>query len=224
MRIIIIGATSGIGLALAREYAAGNQLILTGRDREKLHEIHSQFHQIKTACFDVKNENQISDFFASLNQSIDLVINCAGWGDLNPDYTWNIDKETFETNTIGFAKICHSSLELFKAQGFGHLAVITSVGGLLPDNLGNAYNATKSFQIRYIQGLQMHCKNLNISITEIRAGMIETKMLKSDTKFWVATPQKAARQIKIAIKKKKKLVYVSKRWSLIGFIAKHLLT
>lgn len=223
MRIVIIGATSGIGLALAKEFADVNSLTVTGRSIEKLNEIKTESPNFETAAFDVKNENEIDNFFANLPQPVDLIVNCAGWGDLNQEYDWKIDKETLEINTFGFAKICHSALQIFKKQGFGQLAVITSIGGLLPSDIGNSYNATKSFQIKYTQGLQQLFDKSQITITEIRAGMIDTKMLKGDGAFWVATTEKAAKQIKTAIEKKKKLVYVSKRWALIGFIAKHFL-
>jgi short-subunit dehydrogenase len=224
MRIIIIGATSGIGLALAKEYAEGNEVIITGRSAEKLLEIKADFPQFETFDFDVKSNVEIEKFFTNLSQPIDLIINCAGWGELNAEFKWQIDEETLQINAFGFAKISHTALQLFKKQGFGHLAVITSVGGLLPSDIGNAYNATKSFQIKYTQGLQSLFKKTNISITEIRAGMVDTKMLKGEGSFWVSKPEKAAKQIKIALSKKKKLAYITKRWAIIGFISKHFLS
>jgi len=74
-----------------------------------------------------------------------------------------------------------------------------------------------------MEGLYLKAKKqkLNISITDIQAGFVNTAMAKGDKKFWIASAQKAAQQIFNAIKKKKKRVYVTKRWWLIAVLFKY---
>ena len=81
-----------------------------------------------------------------------------------------------------------------------------------------AYNASKAYQINYLEGLrQKVAKTKNpIYITDIRPGFVNTDMAKGEGQFWVATKEKAARQIFKIIKKKKGIGYVTKRWWIIG--------
>jgi short-subunit dehydrogenase len=87
-----------------------------------------------------------------------------------------------------------------------------------------AYNATKAYQINYLEGLRQKAKNLktNIIVTDVRPGFVDTDMAKGDGQFWVSTVGKAARQIFKAINRKKKVAYITKRWAIIGAILKQM--
>jgi short-subunit dehydrogenase len=65
-------------------------------------------------------------------------------------------------------------------------------------------------------------QNLQITVTDIKAGLVDTAMAKGEGLFWVMPLEKATRQIYSALKKKKSEVYVTKRWRLVGFILKRL--
>ncbi|MFM7090093.1 MAG: oxidoreductase, partial [Bacteroidota bacterium] len=56
--------------------------------------------------------------------------------------------------------------------------------------------------------------------TDVRPGFVDTDMAKGEGQFWVASVEKATRQIFIAIKQRKKMVYITKRWKLIAIILK----
>jgi short-subunit dehydrogenase len=60
--------------------------------------------------------------------------------------------------------------------------------------------------------------NSSIHVTDVRPGFVDTAMAKGDGLFWVSPVEKAAEQIYAAIKRKKKVVYISKRWRLISYI------
>jgi short-subunit dehydrogenase len=83
-----------------------------------------------------------------------------------------------------------------------------------------AYNASKAYQINYLSGLRKKMEKLQlpIYITDIKPGFVDTDMAKGEGKFWVAPVNKAASQIITAIKAKRKIVYITKRWRLIGFV------
>ncbi len=92
----------------------------------------------------------------------------------------------------------------------GHLVAISSVGGLRGSRQAPSYNASKAFQINYLEALKQKATFLNIavSITDIRPGFVETDMAKGEGQFWVASVNKAARQIFDAILNKKEIAYI----------------
>jgi len=111
-------------------------------------------------------------------------------------------------------------MNYFQKQGSGHLANISSIAGLLGNGIAPSYNATKAYQINYFNGLRKKVKKLKLRIylTDIRPGFVDTAILKGNGLFWIAPVDKAAKQIYAAIRKKKKKVYITKRWALIAFI------
>ena len=85
-----------------------------------------------------------------------------------------------------------------------------------------AYNATKAFQINYLEGLRQKASKLKmpITVTDIRPGFVNTNMAKGEGQFWVAPVGKAANQTFDAIKRKKKVAYISRRWRLVAILLK----
>ncbi len=127
-------------------------------------------------------------------------------------------------NVTGFTCIANWTFNYFEKQKAGHLVAISSVGGIRGSRIAPAYNATKSYQINYLEGLRQKAtkQKAQFFITGIRPGFVDTDMAKGEGQFWVATVDKATRQIFDAIKQKKKIVYVTKRWRLIATILKRI--
>jgi short-subunit dehydrogenase len=100
--------------------------------------------------------------------------------------------------------------------------VISSIGGIRGSSQAPSYNASKAYQINYTEGLRQKAAKLKmpIFITDIRPGLVDTKMAKGEGLFWVMPLEKAVNQIYKAIIRKKKVVYVTKRWHLIAMILK----
>jgi len=148
---------------------------------------------------------------------IDLIIICSGTGDLNYDLDFSIEKRTIETNVIGFTCACDWALNYFIKQGNGHLVGITSVAGIRGNKEGPSYYASKSYQINYLEGMRQKVISSKkpIYVTDIRPGLVDTDMAKGEGLFWVASVEKAGKQIYKAIKNKKKIAYITKRWRLV---------
>lgn len=228
-RAIIIGATSGIGKGLALRLAAQGFMVgITGRRTSLLDELTSQNpNAFIQQPFDITDIENINDRLVELTQKLgglDLLIISSGTGDFNPDLDFDIEQRTIETNVKGFTCVADWAFNYFKHQGKGHLVGISSVAGLRGSSMAPAYNATKAFQINYLEGLRQKAAKLKsqIVVTDIRPGFVDTAMAKGDGQFWVASVDKAVDQILAAIKKKKKIVYVTKRWKLIGAILKRI--
>jgi len=222
-KAIIIGASSGIGEGLARELQkAGYKTGITGRRKELLDKI----KDVNPDSFIVKSFD-ITDFKASIDKinelvkelnGLDLLVISSGADSFNESLDFEIEKRIIDVNILGFTNIADWAYNYFKKQGQGHLAAISSIAGIRGNRLAPAYNATKAYQINYLEGLRQksHKEKIKINITDVRPGFVDTDMAKGDGLFWVMPVDKAAAQIYGAIKSSKEVVYITKRW---GFIA-----
>jgi short-subunit dehydrogenase len=226
MTALIIGGSSGIGRALACQLANnGNHIIITGRRLNKLLEVKELYpNQINIIQHDVRDykssEKMLNDSIALL-KTIDLIIYSSGVGEPNYDLDWSKEVPTLETNVLGAVKIYGLAYQLFKKQGFGHLVGISSIAGIRGNRHVPAYFASKAFQINYLESLWLKGKRSksNIFVTDVRPGFVDTDMAIGKT-FWMSDTTKAAQQIMKAIEKKKKRVYITKRWYLIALVLK----
>ncbi|MCU7549700.1 SDR family NAD(P)-dependent oxidoreductase [Chitinophagaceae bacterium LB-8] len=225
-KIIVVGATSGIGKEISILYARQNHLIgITGRRKELLKEIQSQFPQnIQIACFDVMDQDNRKHIDGLIHQlgGLDLIIYNAGYGNPSAELNWETEEITTRTNVNGFVAIVYHCFQYFVQQGYGQIALTSSIGALRGNSLAPAYSASKAYMSNYAEGLNIKAERLKkqIVITDIKPGFLGTKTVKVPGHFWVAPPRKAARQIIRAIEKKKRVVYITKRWWLIAQILK----
>jgi short-subunit dehydrogenase len=227
-KAIIIGATSGIGKGLAKLLADNNYKIgLTGRRVELLNELKNENPNFYIKSFDINDTNVVGQKLDELTTELgglDLLIISSGIGDINESLDFEIEKRTIDTNVLGFTCVTDWSFNYFEKQKSGHLVGISSIGGLRGSRQAPAYNATKAYQINYLEGLRQKAKKLNTSIfvTDIRPGLVDTEMAKGEGLFWVMPVEKAVRQIFQAIIDKKKVAYVTRRWGLIATILKRI--
>ncbi len=121
----------------------------------------------------------------------------------------------------GWTNVVDSIYKIFEKQKSGHLVTITSVGGLQPTPIAPSYSASKAFQINYTKSLQQKSKGSPVVVTEIRPGLVNTRMAKGEGMFWVMPLDKVVKEIEKAISKKNKLKIVTTRWRVINWILKH---
>lgn len=228
-KAIILGATSGIGKALARLLTGNNyQVGITGRRTDLLMELK---HENPGAYFiqtiDVTDTTETVEKLTLLTAQLgglDLLILSSGTGDINQELDFEIEKRTINTNVLGFTSIVDWAFNFFEKQSFGHLVAISSIGGLRGSRQAPAYNASKAYQINYLEGLRQKACRINkaIFVTDIRPGLVDTDMAKGEGLFWVMPVEKTAKQIFKAILQKKKIAYVTKRWLIIATILKRI--
>jgi short-subunit dehydrogenase len=180
---------------------------------------------IKT--FDITDIKIIGDNLEKLTSELgglDLLIISSGTGDINDKLDFEIEKKTIDTNVTGFTCVADWTFNYFQKQTYGHLVAITSIGGLRGNRTAPSYSATKAFQINYLEGLRQKAakENKRIVITDIRPGFVNTAMAKGDGLFWVMPVEKTVQQIYRAIKRKKRVAYVTKRWSVLARILKYI--
>lgn len=225
-KIIIVGATSGLGKEMAILYCLQNHLVgITGRRKELLEELQQQFPlNIKIACFDVagyENNKQLHELIHQLG-GLDLFIYNAGYGNPSSDLNWETEEMTTRINVNGFVEMMTICFNYFLQQGYGKMALTSSIAALRGNSWAPAYSASKAYMSNYAESLNMKAHRLkkNIVVTDIKPGFLATKKTKAPQQFWVTHPAKAARQIMKAIEQKRRVVYVSKRWCLIALLLK----
>lgn len=224
-KAIIIGATSGIGLELAKLLAhSGYSIGITGRRLHLLEKLKSELGgNVFLQAVDVTQPdapNNLQRLIMTMG-GVDLMIISAGTGSIDPSLPWGKEKETIETNVLGFTAMANVAWHHFGEKGRGHLVGISSIAAIRGGD-SPSYNASKAFVSNYLQGLRyMAAKSkLPITVTDIQPGFVDTAMAQGESLFWVSSPQKAASQIYEAIKKKKKHAYITRRWRLIGWFLK----
>jgi short-subunit dehydrogenase len=224
---IIIGASSGIGLALARILAAEGYNV--GLAARRLDLLEQAAREIGGAAFvkaiDVSKPAEAMQRLHELiteMQDVELVVISAGTGHINPKLEWDLELETIAVNVSGFAAMANVAVSHLEARGKGCLVGISSIAALRGNSHAPAYGASKAFMSNYLEGLRHRFMKLQLPVivTDVQPGFVDTAMAKADQKFWVATPEKAAAQIFAAIRKGKKHVYVTRRWRLIAWLFK----
>ncbi len=227
MNVIIIGGTSGIGKCLLQRYAVpGNKVATAGRRKAMLEEIEGRYSpNVITFAADITQLDQIASavkHFLAQMPVIDLVVVCAGTGEFNPQLDFAIESHILHTNVIGWTCVIDTFYNILRRQGFGHLVAITSAGGLRGEPQAPAYSASKAYQINYMEALRKKAykDGNNVSITDIRPGLVATRMAKGEKLFWVMPVEKVANQIAKAIRRKRSKVYVTKRWHILAIINK----
>jgi short-subunit dehydrogenase len=228
-RAIIVGATSGIGKGLAETFADnGYKVGITGRRTALLEQLKaSKPDSFFVETMDVVDTSSavksLEELVAELG-GLDLMVICSGTGNIIETLDFEIEKRTTDTNVTGFTNIADWAFNYFYKQHFGHLVGISSVAGLRGNRYAPAYSASKSYQINYLESLRQKAAHLKVPlyVTDIRPGFVDTAMAQGEKVFWVAPVEKAVQQIFKAIRSKKKVAYITKRWWLIAAILKRL--
>ena len=229
MNAIVIGASSGIGLELARLLVReGYTTYITGRRAELLSDLKAEKpDRYRIKVFDITDleasDKAFDEMVADLG-TIDLVVVNSGWGEINKKLDWQIEHTVIQTNVVGVTNMCVRAMHVFYQQNKGHLVGISSIASLVGGRLNPAYNASKAFLSNYLHGLQLAVQSRKqpITVTDIRPGFVRTDLVKGDRVFWMQPVEKAALQILDAIKAKKKKAYITKRWALFGWLMKHI--
>lgn len=219
-RIIIVGASSGIGYEVAKIYLRQGFLVgLAARRLDRLEVIRNEFpDQVHVARLDVTLEDapkQLETLVDAVG-GMDVYLHCSGIGHQNMELKEEIEQATIQTNAVGFTRMVLAAFRYFERKGGGQVAVISSIAGTKGLGAAPSYSATKRFQINYVDALAQlaHMKQLPIFFTDIRPGFVRTDIL-NDGKHYplLLSAQYAAKCIVKAITRKKRRAIIDWKYA-----------
>lgn len=225
---LIVGASRGIGAALARELAQrGYRLGLLSRNQEQLQQLANELRHncdahVEIGALDVCDPACVAPALQQQFQhfgTVDLVIVNSGVIGVRRAGDGNIaeDRRIIETNLMGAIAVTDAAIALFKQQGHGQLAGISSVSASFAIPGSAAYSASKAALTNYLEALRVEVVPFNISVSIVHPGFVNTELAPGMEKYpFVATPEKVAKEIVDGLaKKKKNLVVPRLPWGLI---------
>lgn len=219
-RIVIVGASSGIGRRMALDFAAdGWKVGVAARRTDRLEEIRAKYPDlVQVESIDVSAPDAADRLRALIDRlgGMDLLLYAAGCGWYNPKLDPERELTTVAVNCDGFARIVGEAYRWFRRSGSrGRIVAISSVAGTMGLGGAPAYSATKRFDATYLQALGQlaRMQKVPVSITDIRPGFIATDLLDPDTKYpALMTLDYAAPRIRRAVLHGGAVEYIDWRW------------
>lgn len=225
-RIVIIGATSGIGYEVAKIYCRlGWRVGVAGRRIERLEAFKEQApEQIEIQQIDVTETEAVEKLYSLIDKlgGMDIFLLSTGIGSQNRTLNSEIELSTVNTNALGFTRMVTAAYNYFKEEGGGHLSVISSIAGTKGLGAAPAYSATKRFQNTYIDALAQlaRMEKQPVRFTDIRPGFVKTDLLKNDKYPLLMDPELVAQKIVKALSQKKRRVIIDWRYAILVFFWK----
>ena len=185
--VFITGATSGIGKACAKKFAANNcDVIITGRRNDLLKDLAIQLKQkynIDVCClnFDIRKLTEVKKAITFLEgkwKEIDILVNNAGLAaGLDPIDKGNIDdwENMIDTNIKGLLYVSRHIIPIMTSRNSGHIINIGSIAGKETYANGNVYCATKHAVDSLTKGMRIDLLKYGIKVTAVHPGAVETE-------------------------------------------------
>lgn len=230
-RAIVVGASSGLGEALAVQLAhEGYDVALLARSEAGLREVCDRIKREnapgtpRAYTHDVRNIQEVSELFeriASDLHGLDVIVYVAGvMGDPGPDeYSTAKDRLVLETNTLGAMAWLNEAARWFGTKRAGSIVGISSMAGERGRRGFPAYCASKAALNAYLEALRNRLAPSGVHVLTVKPGFVRTRMLEGHTGlFWVTEPDAAAQQITNALRSRKGTIFVSRRWRIVSWV------
>lgn len=228
-RVIIIGASSGMGMEVAKLFLdEGCRLGVAARREDRLQALKQLApDRVEVQAIDVTADDATSRLRALIDRlgGIDLFFYTSGIGKQNRTLTPDIELNTVNTNGMGFTRMIGEAYRYFAERGEGHIVAITSIAGTKGLGPAPSYSATKAFQNVYLQSLeqQANARNLKIRFTDIRPGFVDTDLLAGNIRYpMMLKPEKVARQIVSAIHSHRHIKVIDWRYAVLNALWRRL--
>ena len=185
--ILITGGSSGIGLALAKEFLKhDNVVIICGRSAQKLERARSENPGLRTITCDVSDELSAAEMVNAILKdypSLNILVNNAGMMHLhdmvNDSLSLELQKREIMTNVYGVVSLCDRLLPHFKKQKQSAIINVTSGLAVMPFAAAPVYAATKAAVHSYSMSMRTALKNTSVSVFELLPPMVDTEMTHS---------------------------------------------
>ena len=231
-KAIIIGATSGIGRAVAiRLLEKGWTVGISGRRSDALEDIASRYERAVPQQMDITTPDAVStlDSLLELVGPPDLFLHVSGVGYQNPALDEDRELLMVRTNCEGMVRIVTHFINYVKSSGEysnerkAQIGVVTSVAGTAGLGVAPAYSATKKMQSTYLSALSqlVRMERLPVCLSDIRPGFVATEFLNPEKKYpMMITVDDAATHILKGLERKKRIIIFDLKFKCLTFIWK----
>lgn len=223
-RIVVVGATSGIGLDVARLFISRGWFVgVAGRNTQMLDALKQENpSQVYTAVIDITHSDapeRLSHLIEEMS-GMDVYFHSSGIGYNNPQLDETKELDTLRTNGEGFTRMIGAAYRYFRLRKKGQIVAISSVATTRGMGSAPAYSATKRFQMHYLQSIRQLATtdSLHLAVTEIRPGFVDTPLLR-DGKYPMLMESKIVAQaiVKAVIRRKRLLTFDWRYRLLVAF-------
>lgn len=220
-RVLVVGASSGIGRLVATRFIdAGCRVTVAARRAERLEQLRLLApDRVSVAVIDV-NAYDAADRVAEAIDTlggVDIYFHAAGLGFYNSELLPEHENLTVETNVSGFTRCIDVVFRRMVESGGGHIAAITSIAQTKGIGVAPSYSASKRFQATYITALDQlsRIRRLGISFTDIRPGFVNTDFLRGDAYPMLLTPEYVAHKAFRATLRRRRVATIDWRYRLL---------
>lgn len=227
-RIVIMGATSGLGRGLAERYiAAGWTIGAAGRNKGALESLKALApEQVHIAEIDILSEDATDKLESLIEEcgGMDIYLHCSGIALLGKEPTIETEVRIAETNAIGFTRMVSAAFRWFETRKCkGRLVAISSIAGVRGLEALPAYSASKAFDSTLLEALRQRSDMLRLplKIVDIKPGWTRTPLLEPDVHYmWEMDANRVADLIFKASLKANRTVTIGLRWRLLTSLEK----
>lgn len=230
-KVVIVGASSGMGEAMARQLArAGAQVAVVARREAELSRLASELPgKVHPYVHDVSNVDEVPALFERIERDmgpVDGLVYAAG---VMPkieesEYAFEKDRAMVSVNLLGAMAWMNQAAARFEAAQNGTILGISSIAGERGRRGNPAYCTTKAALTTYLESLRNRCSRYGVNVVTIKPGFVDTAMTRGmKGLFWLISAEKAASQaLALARKGKSGSAFVPSRWALVAFIVRSL--
>lgn len=229
--LLLLGGTSDIGIAIAREFANRKfEIFLAGRDEEYLGRIEKDISirgnvPVHSCLFDAMKFDSHKNFYDSLNRRPDVCICVFGYlGDQRlAENSWQEAEKIIDVNYKGAVSILTVVAEDFSKAGVGTIIGISSVAGDRGRQSNYLYGSAKAGFTAFLSGLRNRLYHNGVHVITVKPGFVETKMTEALTlpPKLTARPEQVAAAVYNAYRKKRNVIYVRPMWRYIMFVIRN---
>lgn len=222
-RVIIVGASSGLGYGLAEALASrGVRVGLAARHTEKLRQLQEKYPEsVVCRSIDITKRHAatlLGELIAETG-GMDIYIHAAGIGTMNPELDPELEADVVRTNATGFARCVSAAFNWMRSNGVkGQIAAITSVAAGRPMGPLSAYSSAKKFDQWYLWALEQVSNNTGagITFTDIRPGWVRTPLVHDDQDYPMEMTVEEVVPLMIeAIVRKRRVAVINWKWALM---------
>jgi short-subunit dehydrogenase len=228
-KAIVIGASSGVGEAIARQLAeSGADVAVVARRPEELERVAAQApERIRTYVHDVARPEEVSELFERIVADlggVDTLVYAAG---VMPtveegEYNFEKDRAMMTVNVVGAMAWMNVAAARFEAAQSGTIVGISSIAGERGRRGNPGYCTSKAAMSAYLESLRNRCSRYGVNVVTVKPGFVDTAMTRGKPGlFWLISADQAARSaLKLARRGKSASGFVPARWALVAWVVR----